>query len=1188
MWDNFKKNRFWISLLPLAAFILLTASFQFYLKRKISPKQIVNRVQNVLDSKTRLLNSYMNIVDSGFKNSGDVELLTKNELQSMDHAGLAVYVYLDDSLVYWSTNSFLAKNRLLPDQRDQKYPQIRKSANGWYYIFRKGNYQRLIEGRILIRHDYPFENEYLDNSFRSEYGIPDGTLLTTDRKDYPVYGKNHKYLFSLKIPEDPLPEKDNQFLLMILYIIVLVLFYHSFYHLIRSLTFIRNNILLFLIFSSGIVFIRFLQVYFRFPVELYQTEIFRPESFSSSFFFPSLGDFLVNALSFLAVAWVFYILFSGKISKTRRKNGNVLLILLFIGILTAEVFIAIYLLKDLVVNSTIQFNLQNISMLNRFSLIGFLIISTVFLALFFIGVRISGWMTSLLGLRNKRWIKGIRLKKYSVTNLVAYLAFFSFFATVTLNFFNEHVEKEKRKLLAIRLAAEREPLTEMMFARIEPELSGDSLLGSLLRQNLPSDSLKSYLMTNYFRDNWNNYTLQITNCNEDKILRVQPQNYLVSCDRYFGNLVREIGKPTMSRNFFFLDYGYGFKNYLAIISYKGEKGDSLKTYIEFSSKLIFKDLGYPELLVDKRQVKFPDITGYSYAFYHDKRLVSRVGNFRYSMNLAVYPVSHDGNFFTIDGVNHYFFNIDSKRTLMISRVENNFLDKISPFSYLFLLFGLVAIFFYLIISFPAVFTTTFFGLGARLQLTMSMLMVISLVIIGLLMMFYINRFNEQKNAENLSERAHSMLVELQHKMGNVDTLSVENKGQLEELLTKFSNVFFSDVNIYDTNGRLIGTSRPEIFDAGLLSRRMNGEAYRHMRQYHSSYFIVQEKVGKNTFSSAYMPFYNENNRLLAYLNLPYFTREEELKRDVSAFLIAFINIYVLLIIVGLIVSLFVSRFITRPLRLLTANIGRLGYGRKNEKLEWSRNDEVGKLVDEYNRMVNELEKSAGMLARSERESAWREMARQVAHEIKNPLTPMKLSVQHLQRAWKDKAPDWDERLHRFTDTMTEQIETLAAIASEFSDFAKMSVRSEEEIDIQELIDKIIVLYQDIASIRFVFNRALGPQYIRADRKQINRVFTNLVNNAIYAIGDKKEGIITISVVAEKDSILITLSDNGTGISREQAEHIFQPNFTTKSGGMGLGLAIVKSIVQGTDGEIHFHSEEGKGTTFMLRFPVIKV
>jgi nitrogen fixation/metabolism regulation signal transduction histidine kinase len=272
--------------------------------------------------------------------------------------------------------------------------------------------------------------------------------------------------------------------------------------------------------------------------------------------------------------------------------------------------------------------------------------------------------------------------------------------------------------------------------------------------------------------------------------------------------------------------------------------------------------------------------------------------------------------------------------------------------------------------------------------------------------------------------------------------------------------------------------------------------------------------------------------------------------------------------------------------MLTSRIRQITLEKSNEKLEWKKKDEIGKLVEEYNRMIDELAKSAGLLAKSERESAWREMARQVAHEIKNPLTPMKLNVQHLQKSWDDRSPDWDQRLKRFTETMTEQIETLSAIASEFSDFAKTPDKKNEKIELGEIIENALSFYRDIPTLQINFHRELSPSFVIADRKQLMRVFTNLLNNSIQAIGERTRGKIDITLTNENARYKIRIEDNGTGIMPEEASKIFQPNFTTKSGGMGLGLAIVRSIILGSGGEINFESHPGVITIFTIYLPAI--
>jgi signal transduction histidine kinase len=571
-------------------------------------------------------------------------------------------------------------------------------------------------------------------------------------------------------------------------------------------------------------------------------------------------------------------------------------------------------------------------------------------------------------------------------------------------------------------------------------------------------------------------------------------------------------------------------------------------------------------------------------------LIHRVGPIQYSLELDNAVDQHNtiAHYYSQEGYSHYYYPIEKGNILIISRKESSVLDKIAPFSYLFFFFTLFSILFFIIIRFSEVRHISFFRLGDRLQLSMSGILAVSLLIAGVLIVYYIISLNTSKNQENLNERTHSLLVELQHKIGDSTDFSIPGKEELNGMMTEFSNVFFVDINLYNPHGRMIATSRPEIFEEGLSSTLMNRKAFTELNNFHSSYYFHKESIGENGYYSAYIPFFNDRNVLLAYLNLPYFARQDDLKKEISTFLVAFINVYVFLIIVGIFLALIVSNYISRPLRMLASRISQLSYGKINEKIEWNRRDEIGQLVEEYNRMIDELVKSADLLARSERETAWREMARQVAHEIKNPLTPMKLSVQHLEKTWNDRSPDWDERLNHFTKTMTEQIESLSAIATEFSDFAQMPVSKPEQLDLNELMENVKALYQNTFPIQFHFSYDNSiPHTIMGDRKQLLRVFTNLINNAIQAIEKKEEGIINLDLTVSDGRFFIKISDNGGGISSQLSERIFQPNFTTKSGGMGLGLAIVKSIIQGIGGEISFNSEEGAGTTFILIFPALE-
>ncbi|RLD54903.1 MAG: sensor histidine kinase, partial [Bacteroidetes bacterium] len=388
------------------------------------------------------------------------------------------------------------------------------------------------------------------------------------------------------------------------------------------------------------------------------------------------------------------------------------------------------------------------------------------------------------------------------------------------------------------------------------------------------------------------------------------------------------------------------------------------------------------------------------------------------------------------------------------------------------------------------------------------------------------------------------------------------------------------------NGKLLSTSRNEIFDIGLLGKRINFDTYNRLITNKKAQFINYEKIGGLRYVSAYVPFTNNNNKLLAYLNLPYFSNQSALENDVSTIIVTIINIYALLVILSLIIAVFISNNVTKPLQLIQNKIREIDLRKKNEYLEYDIDDEIGSLVKEYNRMVDELEQSALLLAKSERETAWREMAKQIAHEINNPLTPMKLSVQFLQRSWKDNDPEFPAKLKKVSQTLVDQIDSLSAIATEFSNFAKMPETKNENVDILKVAKSSMNLYSDIKNIKIKANfNNIEKLTVLADKEKLMRVFNNLIKNAIQSIDSNKQGIIDIDISADNKNVLIKIVDNGKGIDEDMKRKLFEPNFTTKTSGMGLGLSIVKNIVNEINGSIWFDSELGKGTSFFVKLPV---
>jgi nitrogen fixation/metabolism regulation signal transduction histidine kinase len=260
-------------------------------------------------------------------------------------------------------------------------------------------------------------------------------------------------------------------------------------------------------------------------------------------------------------------------------------------------------------------------------------------------------------------------------------------------------------------------------------------------------------------------------------------------------------------------------------------------------------------------------------------------------------------------------------------------------------------------------------------------------------------------------------------------------------------------------------------------------------------------------------------------------------------------------------------------------------GKNNEEIVWTRDDEIGELVKQYNKMVQQLEQSANALAKSEREGAWREMARQVAHEIKNPLTPMKLSIQYLQRAIQTDQPNVQQLTSNVATTLIEQIDHLSKIAADFSQFANIGNKRVEEIDLHSVLRSLVDLYTSNPRVKLQWNQVSQPIIMRADKTHMNRLFTNLLTNAVDACSEARECFLSIKERIESNSVVVSIQDNGEGIPAEMQSKIFTPNFTTKTSGTGLGLAMCKSIVEQAGGSIWFETVEGEGTTFFVRLPL---
>ena len=476
--------------------------------------------------------------------------------------------------------------------------------------------------------------------------------------------------------------------------------------------------------------------------------------------------------------------------------------------------------------------------------------------------------------------------------------------------------------------------------------------------------------------------------------------------------------------------------------------------------------------------------------------------------------------------------------------------------------------------------------------TVIFISILSFLIIGVATIsFFIVRYN-RNNEDKLSLTASIMVKEMQKHLANesgVDSLRAYDStiySGLKQLVDEVADIHNVDVNVYDLEGNLEVTSDAEVYNKGILSYKMHPEAFYHLSRLREVLRVQEENVSSLDYLSIYTTVRDDKGNVMKYLNIPYFSSQLDLKQEISNFLVTIINLNAFIFLIAGTIALFITNKITQSFSVIGDKMRAITLGKTNEEIIWNKDDEIGELVKQYNKMVHELEKSADALAKSEREGAWREMARQVAHEIKNPLTPMKLSIQYLQKSINSNQGNVQELTGNVANTLIEQIDHLSKIAADFSQFANIGNRTIELVDLHQVIGSLVELHRTNPRVEIHWQKVEGSIILKADKTHMNRLFTNLLANAVDACHNNDGCVLDIEEVRKGHSIIISIRDNGEGIPAEMQSKIFTPNFTTKTSGTGLGLAMCKSIVEQAKGHIWFETEEQKGTTFFVQLPII--
>lgn len=476
------------------------------------------------------------------------------------------------------------------------------------------------------------------------------------------------------------------------------------------------------------------------------------------------------------------------------------------------------------------------------------------------------------------------------------------------------------------------------------------------------------------------------------------------------------------------------------------------------------------------------------------------------------------------------------------------------------------------------------SLRNRIFFSMILLTIISSVLIAGVSIYQSREQARDYHNKRLERKEHSVKESISYQLKKTDwEVTTSNIPFIfKEEIYDISDIHEMPIVMYDLEGRLLKTSKGD-FVIDSITSQINDDILYNLKQSTDNRYVIKFDEGGTNFRSSYSYITDNKFKNIAILHLPYLENDQFMNYELREFLLRLAAVYILMLMMSVLLAYFLSRYITRTLSNIQERITGFNIARRNQKipLDESGSEEINALIHSYNNMVDELEESAVKLATSEREQAWREMAKQVAHEIKNPLTPMRLTVQNFQRRFDPSAPDATAKVNEFSNSIVEQIDIMSHIASTFSTYATMPAQQNEEID----IPKIVQLALDIFNESYIHYKDDGEAvFATFDRTQLIRVITNLVKNAKQATDETENPSIDVLVTHDANEIKITITDNGTGIHPNNISQIFEPKFTTKTSGMGLGLAMVKQIVETFSGSIAVETTWGVGTAFTVTLP----
>ncbi len=1153
------------------------------------------------------------------------------------------YIFQNGRLIFWSDYHFI------PDYESiRKISQVQLVTfdQSKYLVSRRQSTRP--NGRIdvvsvinLYRY-YKNENNYLQSGYNAALFTIDPEQISTDVGPLHrnVLDNENRFLFSIVPPKFESYRNQTTPVNTITWgIIAAILFgiYVLHWVVIRSKQ--RRYEQAFLLLTVYLILLRAGMLYFGIPFVFSETDLFNPKFYTSSPVAPSLGDLLLNCLvcfllalyladfyfrsgtylilvnlpkkfhPFLSFGFIllsflgFYIGFL-ELNNIYEKSGFTLDITLSISFSSLKIAcIGIFILISSIYFLCTHLLVGLFIRLNPKKLVGLLVFAVssliVLLMLIVAGIELK-WIFGIhliyfLVLYFSRFPRTLYTFRYRTT--IYYFTGAFFWAIVTTYIvYNEEEQKDITNKLEFgkQIITENDGLGEFLLDRARESISKDKDIQNLFVRDtiLSRERIQQLVKSIHLDKYFDKYEIEVASFQanglplEDGISTKPFEQYTLD---YRQNKY-ETKYPSL---YFINDIVNNFKKqYLSVIDIRKDSVLVGRVVLNLNPRGNQPRNVYPELLMDKKFVQAPETRQYNYAVYDaNQKLIYSFGSYNYERKMPQAELENPklyGRGIQLHDYKHVGNRDKNKRYMIVSSKSYPYRSLLSNFSFLYLILVLYVICIIGLYALKYGFRRLKISYTTRIQILLNVAFFSPLLLILLITLSVITA-NYNNNQEN------TYLTGTKNIAGNFAPYLEEylsgkrSKDAVAQELGEISRDANVDINFFNDRGALTITTEPLIYESKLLSKWINPEAYVHLLQDRENEVLLNESLGKKQYRTAYVTVRAGNtSRPIGILSIPYFDSKPELDRQVIEVISTILSVFAIMFLLFLAISYWASNMLTIPLRIMTQKIRRINLHQLNEPVNWKSDDEIGMLVGSYNQMLKKLDESKEELAKNEKQSAWREMAKQVAHEIKNPLTPMKLTIQQLQRTMlRDLPPNLpqNERIKRTFESLIDQIDNISDIATSFSDFAKMPLPKNELFEISSVLNKAADLYADDAKITLYRDIQTRRVNVIGDRQLIGRIITNLIINGIQSVPAGRRPEIMLRLRTDEGNVYIEVQDNGNGIPEAIRPKVFLPNFSTKQDGSGLGLAIAKRGVEHAGGTIWFETEEGIGTTFFLSLPL---